>query len=162
MLCVLWQMELCVLATTCDDELGEPTLHSSQVYTHTFCMSNCKLLTLALSLFDRDIFLREWFSAIKCDSLTSNRTQLPYQKTNISNINWILPLNWLNGSTIRYVGVPINTNCFTDRGLQQWPGNYFARENTSSKTAAVNIYNRTGDGRTHTSTDTPKRIYEAK
>jgi len=40
MLCVLWQVELCVLATTCYDELGEPTLHSSQVHTHAFCMSN--------------------------------------------------------------------------------------------------------------------------
>jgi hypothetical protein len=44
----------------------------------------------------------------------SNRTQFPYQKTNISNINWILPLNCLSGSTVRYVRVPINTSCFTD------------------------------------------------
>ena len=55
-----------------------------------------------------------------------------------------------------WIRVPINTNRFTDRRLQQWPGNYFTRENTSWKTAAVNIYNRIGDGRTHTSTDTAK------
>jgi hypothetical protein len=41
--------------------------------------------------------------------------------------------------------------------LLQWPGYYYTREDTSSKTAAVNIYKRIGDGRTPKSTDTPKR-----
>jgi hypothetical protein len=48
----------CALATTCDDELGEPTLHSSQGSHSCILYEQFKLLKLTLSLFDRYLLTR--------------------------------------------------------------------------------------------------------